>query len=209
MILLWDELAFSFYSRLNWPARRFLINTRNYIIWTILPFLNSLASIKLPNKRFVKISWVSMAIQNSFYNDLISLVLNIISQWIDPSDTLYESIEFSAKFSHSFLDKMMCSNSYCTKRVDLCPDKLLTIKIDFKKSTCRKISNTRCTKSKSLNDSRIVLQLSQPNPLKPGVEKVEKEDVDGAAPTGATPTTFERSTMYLPTKVRLILETSC
>ena len=70
-----------------------------------------------------------MVIQNNFYSDQISLALNIISQWLDPSDTSSESTEFSAKF-FSFLDKMMCSNSYCTARVDLCPDKLLTIKID-------------------------------------------------------------------------------
>ena len=35
---------------------------------------------------------------------------------------------------------------------------------------------------------------------------VEKEDVVGAAPTGDAPTTSERSTILLPTRVRLILE---
>ena len=34
----------------------------------------------------------------------------------------------------------------------------------------RKISNIRRTKSQNLNDSRLVLQLSVPNPLKPGVK---------------------------------------
>ena len=33
-----------------------------------------------------------------------------------------------------------------------------------------KISNIRGTKSQILNDSRLVLQLSAPNPLKPGVK---------------------------------------
>ena len=37
-------------------------------------------------------------------------------------------------------------------------------------STYRKISNIICTKSQSLNDSRLVLPLSFPNPLKPGVK---------------------------------------
>ena len=33
-----------------------------------------------------------------------------------------------------------------------------------------KISNMRRTKSQNLNDSRLVLPLSLPNPLKPGVK---------------------------------------
>ena len=33
-----------------------------------------------------------------------------------------------------------------------------------------KISNIRCIKSENLNDSRLLLQLSLPNPLKPGVK---------------------------------------
>ena len=34
----------------------------------------------------------------------------------------------------------------------------------------RKISNTRRTQSQNINVSRLVLQLSLPNPLKPGVK---------------------------------------
>ena len=37
--------------------------------------------------------------------------------------------------------------------------------------------------------------------------QVDNEDVVGAAPTGDAPTTSELSTILLPTKVRLILET--
>ena len=37
--------------------------------------------------------------------------------------------------------------------------------------------------------------------------QVENEDVVGAAPTDAAPTTSEWSTILLPTKVRIILET--
>ena len=37
------------------------------------------------------------------------------------------------------------------------------------KNICRKISNIRRTKYQSLNDSRLMLQLPLPNPLKPGV----------------------------------------
>ena len=37
--------------------------------------------------------------------------------------------------------------------------------------------------------------------------EVENEDVVGAAPTGDAPTTSEWSTILLPSKVRLILET--
>ena len=68
----------------------------------------------------------------------------------------------------------------------------------------RNVSNIRRTKSQHLNVSRLVLQLSLPNRLKPGVEN---EDVVGAAPTGDAPTISELSTILLPTKVRLILET--
>ena len=35
----------------------------------------------------------------------------------------------------------------------------------------RKISNVRCAKSQNLNDSRLVLQLSLSNLLKPGVKQ--------------------------------------
>ena len=37
-------------------------------------------------------------------------------------------------------------------------------------SNYRKVSNIRCTKSQNLNASRPTLQLSLPNPLKPGVK---------------------------------------
>ena len=34
----------------------------------------------------------------------------------------------------------------------------------------RQFSNIRCTQSQNINVSRLVLQLSSPNPLKPGVK---------------------------------------
>ena len=37
-------------------------------------------------------------------------------------------------------------------------------------TTYRKLSNIRCTKSQNLSDSRLVLHLSSPNLLKPGVK---------------------------------------
>ena len=36
----------------------------------------------------------------------------------------------------------------------------------------RKVSNIRRTKFQNLNDSRLVLQLSVPNPLKPSVKSI-------------------------------------
>ena len=36
----------------------------------------------------------------------------------------------------------------------------------------RKVSNIRRTKCQNLNDSRLVLQLSVPNPLKPSVKSI-------------------------------------
>ena len=38
----------------------------------------------------------------------------------------------------------------------------------------RKVSNIRRTKYKNLNDSRLVLQLYVPNPLKPSVKSIMK-----------------------------------
>ena len=72
------------------------------------------------------------------------------------------------------------------------------------KKTYRQIPNIRHTKSRNLTDSRLVLQLAFPNPLKPGY--VENEDVVGAAQTGDAPTTSEWSTILLSTKVCLMLE---
>ena len=73
---------------------------------------------------------------------------------------------------------------------------------------CRKISGISCTKSQNLHVSRLVLQLSLPKPLKPGVKSSmnDHSDVVGASPVSAAPTTSEWSTILLHTKVQLILE---
>ena len=42
------------------------------------------------------------------------------------------------------------------------------------KSHYRQVSNIRRTKCQNLNDSRLVLQLSVPNPLKPSVKSMMK-----------------------------------
>ena len=76
----------------------------------------------------------------------------------------------------------------------------------YPQSDYHQISNIRCTQYPNINASRLVLQWSLPNPLEPGI-KDENEDVVGAAPIGDAPTTSEWSTILLPTKVRLILET--
>ena len=52
--------------------------------------------------------------------------------------------------------------------------------------------------------SRLAVVYAQSNEAKC---LVDNEDVVGAAPTGDAPTTSELSTILLPTKVRLILET--
>ena len=69
----------------------------------------------------------------------------------------------------------------------------------------RKTSSISRTISPNVNVSCLVLQLSLPNSLKPGVKLRTNEDVVGAAPTGDAPTTSELSTIIWP-KVRLILE---
>ena len=68
------------------------------------------------------------------------------------------------------------------------------------------ISSIIHTKSKNLNVSHFVQQLSLLNPLRPGVKSLKKEDVVRAVETGNAPTTSEWSTSLLPTKVHLILE---
>ena len=62
----------------------------------------------------------------------------------------------------------------------------------YVKGMYRKISNIRPTKSQSLNDSRFVMALQFPKPLKPSYQ-VEIEEVVGAAPTGDALTTSEWS----------------
>ena len=51
---------------------------------------------------------------------------------------------------------------------------------------------------------RLTVVFAQPNEAR---SYVENEDIVGAAPTGDAPTTSEWSTISLPTKVYLILET--
>ena len=70
----------------------------------------------------------------------------------------------------------------------------------------RQVSNIRRTQSKKHKcfSSRLAVVFAQ------SIEarcEVDNEDVVGAAPTGDAPTTSEWSTILLPTKVRLILET--
>ena len=67
----------------------------------------------------------------------------------------------------------------------------------------RQICYIRRTKSHNLDVSRLALQLSLCNLLKPGL-KFKNEDVVGAAPTGDAPTTSEWSIIVLPTEVRFI-----
>ena len=64
----------------------------------------------------------------------------------------------------------------------------IAVKVRTWMGAYRKISN-RC-RTKSQNDSRLILQLSSPNPLEPGV-KSRNEDVVGGVPTGYAPTTSE------------------
>ena len=66
----------------------------------------------------------------------------------------------------------------------------------------RQTSNIRCTNFRNLNVSPFVLQLTLPNPLKPGVKSRMKMLQVGAAPAGNAPTTSEWSTILMLIKVR-------
>ena len=56
----------------------------------------------------------------------------------------------------------------------LIPSIDLTWQAPFANTDYRKVSNIRRTKCQNLNDSRLVLQLSLPNPLKPSVKSIMK-----------------------------------
>ena len=71
------------------------------------------------------------------------------------------------------------------------------------KSIFRQTSNIMRTKSQNLNASSLILNI-----FAQSIEArclVENEDVVVAAPTGVAPTTSERSSILLPTRVPLIL----
>ena len=71
----------------------------------------------------------------------------------------------------------------------------------------RKISNIRRTKSPNLNASRLVLQFSLPNPMKPGVKSRMKMQLEQRRQAMLQLHLCDRQYYLLPTKVRLILET--
>ena len=64
----------------------------------------------------------------------------------------------------------MVAHSRFIKLEDVHLDSLIITGCVVDPVTYRKISNIRRTKSQNLNDSRLVLQLSLPNLLKPGVK---------------------------------------
>ena len=76
-------------------------------------------------------------------------------------------------------------------------------KLSHPTETYHQISNISCTKSQNLNVSRLVLELSLPNPSKPGVKSRMKMLLEHRQ---HAPTTSEWSRILLPAKVQLILE---
>ena len=94
---------------------------------------------------------------------------------------------------------------YKTNHLPLASPILSLLTTSHATGSYRKISNIRRTKSKNLNVSRLFLQLYLCNILKPVVKSRMK--IVGAAPTGDAPISSEWSTISLPTKVWLILET--
>ena len=77
-------------------------------------------------------------------------------------------------------------------------------KVNMRYDEYHQTSNIRCTKSQNLNVSHLILQLSLPHLLKPGVKSRMKMWLEQR--TGDAPTTSECSTISLATKVWLILE---
>ena len=75
----------------------------------------------------------------------------------------------------------------------------------YSKWRYRQVSNISRTKSQNLKcfSPRLAVVFAQ---FIEAIYQVENEDVVGAAPTGDAPTTYEWSTIWLPTKVRLKLE---
>ena len=95
--------------------------------------------------------------------------------------------------------------NYVRKSIFHGDDSVMTYQYDFE---YRNVSNIRRTKSQHLKDSRTAYRLVAV--FAEFLEArcwVENEVVVEAAPTGDTPTTSEWSTILLPTRARLILET--
>ena len=66
--------------------------------------------------------------------------------------------------------------SWCTNQRDgrVCVNFVTLCMSSWPQEYTRKVSNIRRTKCQNLNDSRLVLQLSMPNPLKPSVKSIMK-----------------------------------
>ena len=129
-----------------------------------------------------------------------------IKQWNDPSGCVVQH-QSKCICCYSIVQQklcIICFDQLCDTYSEF-PLQIARVNVLF---IYRHISNIRCTKSHNWNVSCLVLQLSLRNPLKQGVKsRMKTGDVPvGAEPTGDDPTTFERSTNLLPTKVQIILE---
>ena len=82
--------------------------------------------------------------------------------------TLLDLLQEEQIYTH--LSKCLVVLNYIISLVDLCDLLIQIIQDWFTALEYRKVSNIRCTKSQNLNDSRYVLQLSLPNPLKPVIK---------------------------------------
>ena len=71
---------------------------------------------------------------------------------------------------HLHAPDLYCTNLYVPANGVSNTDVLVVLLSDEYNLTCRKVFNTTRTKSQNLNDSRLVLQLSLTNPLKPDVK---------------------------------------
>ena len=79
---------------------------------------------------------------------------------------------------------------------------ILHVCFDFPNKSCYcQTSNVMRTKSQNLNVSRLVFAKSAEARC-----LTKNEDVAGSTPTGDTPTTYEWSSILLPTNVRCVLE---
>ena len=101
------------------------------------------------------------------------LLCNTSSHWLDVNQESALSLEETLDHSRSpdNESKIKTLNSaWPGKRVTCWNEISARIGEQIQQMKYCKISNIWCTKSQNLNDSRLVLQLPLPNPLKPGVK---------------------------------------
>ena len=129
-----------------------------------------------------------------FLGNIFTCILLNENVWI----TINISLKFVPKCQIKIISALVQIMAWCRTGDKPLPEPVMTWFTD----TYRQISNISRTYTPNFNVSRLVLQFRCPSYWCQALSRVV-----GAAPRGDAPTTSEWSTILLPTKVRLILDT--